>query len=90
MKLNYVKLFNIMGRTIANKASLFLFVSAEQYRTSSDYSRAVISPGDSFVAAGSADGHIFVWNLHTTRLEKVLFKGGHEWVFFCEFNFKKF
>lgn len=52
--------------------------SAEQYRSSSDYSRAVISPGDSFVAAGSADGHIFVWNLHSTRLEKVFFRGGHE------------
>lgn len=53
--------------------------SAEQYRTSSDYSRAaVISPGDSYVAAGSADGHIFIWSLHSTRLEKILFRGGHE------------
>lgn len=62
---------------LRKNATLHVY-SAEQYRTSSDYSRAVISPGDSYVSAGSADGHIFIWNLHTTRLEKVLFRGGHE------------
>ncbi|KAH7702654.1 CRE-ATG-16.2 protein [Aphelenchoides avenae] len=52
--------------------------SAEQYRTSSDYSKCIISPGMKFVAAGSAEGHVFIWNLNTTKLEKVLYKGGHE------------
>ncbi|VDM47978.1 unnamed protein product [Toxocara canis] len=52
--------------------------SAEQYRTSYDYSRCVISPGMEYCAAGSADGHIFIWNLHTTKLEKTLSKGGHD------------
>uniref|UniRef100_A0A915D7K1 Autophagy-related protein 16 domain-containing protein n=1 Tax=Ditylenchus dipsaci TaxID=166011 RepID=A0A915D7K1_9BILA len=52
--------------------------SAEQYRTSSDYGKCVISPGGTYVAAGSADGHVFIWNIITTRLEKVLYKGGHE------------
>ena len=55
--------------------------SAEQYRTSSDFNKCVISPGDTYVAAGSADGHIFIWNLLSTRLEKVLYKGGHEYVY---------
>ncbi|KAL3116025.1 hypothetical protein niasHT_007325 [Heterodera trifolii] len=58
-------------------ATLHIY-SAEQYRTSSDFGRAVVSPSDSFVASGSADGQIFVWNLLTTRLEKVLHKGGHD------------
>ena len=26
------------------------------------------------------DGHVFIWNLLSTRLEKVLYKGGHEYV----------
>lgn len=52
--------------------------SAEQYRTSCDYSRCVISPGMEYCAAGSTDGHVFIWNTHTTKLEKTLSKGGHD------------
>uniref|UniRef100_A0A9J2PJG1 Autophagy-related protein 16 domain-containing protein n=2 Tax=Ascaris lumbricoides TaxID=6252 RepID=A0A9J2PJG1_ASCLU len=60
--------------------------SAEQYRTSCDYSRCVISPGMEYCAAGSTDGHVFIWNTHTTKLEKTLSKGGHEFVsFFSKF-----
>uniref|UniRef100_A0A183BPZ3 WD_REPEATS_REGION domain-containing protein n=1 Tax=Globodera pallida TaxID=36090 RepID=A0A183BPZ3_GLOPA len=64
---------------LRNFGTLHIY-SAEQYRTSSDFGRAVISPSDTFVASGSADGQIFVWNLLTTRLEKVLHKSGHEGV----------
>lgn len=35
-----------------------------------------MSPGGNYVAAGSADSHIFIWNTMTTRLEKILQKGG--------------
>ncbi|KHJ87390.1 WD domain, G-beta repeat protein [Oesophagostomum dentatum] len=52
--------------------------SAEQYRTSSDLSRCVLSPGMEYCAAGSSDGSVFVWNIQSTKLEKVLHKGGHE------------
>lgn len=52
--------------------------SAEQYRSFSDYSRCALSPGMEYCAAGSSDGHIFIWNLRTTKLEKTLFRGGHE------------
>ncbi|MFH4975441.1 hypothetical protein AB6A40_002150 [Gnathostoma spinigerum] len=52
--------------------------SAEQYRTSSDYSRCVLSPGLNYCAAGSADGHVFIWNVHSTKLERILSRGGHE------------
>uniref|UniRef100_A0A1I7Y2W7 WD_REPEATS_REGION domain-containing protein n=1 Tax=Steinernema glaseri TaxID=37863 RepID=A0A1I7Y2W7_9BILA len=49
--------------------------SAEQYRTTSDYSKCCISPGMQYIAAGSAEGSVFVWNLRTTKLEKTLSKG---------------
>ncbi|KAK0407212.1 hypothetical protein QR680_019079 [Steinernema hermaphroditum] len=49
--------------------------SAEQYRTTSDYSKCCISPGMQYIAAGSADGSVFVWNLRSTKLEKTLSKG---------------
>ncbi|WKY09318.1 hypothetical protein Q1695_002016 [Nippostrongylus brasiliensis] len=52
--------------------------SAEHYRTSSDLSRCVLSPGMEYCAAGSSDGSVFVWNVQSTKLEKVLHKGGHE------------
>ncbi|XGW01170.1 hypothetical protein V3C99_013829 [Haemonchus contortus] len=52
--------------------------SAEHYRTSTDLSRCVLSPLMAYCAAGSADGHVFIWNVQSTKLEKVLHKGGHE------------
>ncbi|KJH47366.1 WD domain, G-beta repeat protein [Dictyocaulus viviparus] len=52
--------------------------SAEQYRTSSDLSRCVLSAGMEYCAAGSSDGHVFVWNIQSTKLERILHKGGHE------------
>ncbi|VBB29911.1 unnamed protein product [Acanthocheilonema viteae] len=52
--------------------------SADQYRTGSDHIRCAISPGMEYIASGSTDGAIFIWNLKTTKLEKTLQKGGHE------------
>uniref|UniRef100_A0A0R3RZ08 WD_REPEATS_REGION domain-containing protein n=1 Tax=Elaeophora elaphi TaxID=1147741 RepID=A0A0R3RZ08_9BILA len=52
--------------------------SADQYRTGSDHIRCTISPGMKYIASGSSDGAIFIWNLKTTKLEKTLQKGGHE------------
>ncbi|KAI6206436.1 hypothetical protein M3Y94_00910300 [Aphelenchoides besseyi] len=52
--------------------------SADQFRTSYDYAKCMVSPSMQYVAAGSADGQIFIWNLHTTKLEKILQRGGHE------------
>lgn len=34
----------------------------------------------SYIMAGSAEGQIYIWNLNTTKLEKILSKGGHEYV----------
>uniref|UniRef100_A0A8R1DUC4 WD_REPEATS_REGION domain-containing protein n=1 Tax=Caenorhabditis japonica TaxID=281687 RepID=A0A8R1DUC4_CAEJA len=46
--------------------------SAENYRTSSDTSQVVFSAGNEYVAAGSANGGIFIWNKNSTKLEKSL------------------
>lgn len=46
--------------------------SAENYRTSSDLSRVILSSGNEYVAAGSANGCIFIWNRNSTKLEKRL------------------
>ncbi|VDO24760.1 unnamed protein product [Brugia timori] len=55
-----------------------IYCSADQYRTGSDHIRCAISPGMEYIASGSSDGSIFIWNLKTTKLEKTLQKGGHE------------
>ncbi|VDN02770.1 unnamed protein product [Thelazia callipaeda] len=52
--------------------------SADQYRTGSDHIRCALSPGLEFIASGSSDGSIFVWNLKTTKLERTIQKRGHE------------
>ncbi|CAI5455914.1 unnamed protein product [Caenorhabditis angaria] len=46
--------------------------SFENYHTSSDYSRCVISPGGDYVAAGGSNGAVVIWNKMTARIEKVL------------------
>lgn len=51
--------------------------SAENYKIISDLTRSVFSSTGEYVASGSANGCIFVWNTKTTRLETVL-KGSHE------------
>ncbi|CAJ0941614.1 unnamed protein product, partial [Mesorhabditis belari] len=52
--------------------------SAEQFRTAGDSVRCVVSPAMTYCAAGSSDGQIFIWNLRTTKLEKILYRNGHE------------
>ena len=58
--------------------SLQHIYSAEQFRTSTDTARCCISPNGTYVCAGSVDGHIFVWDTNSTKLEKILYKEGHE------------
>lgn len=52
--------------------------SADTFRTSYDYCKCLITPSLSYVMAGSAEGQIFIWNLNSTKLEKILSRGGHE------------
>lgn len=63
---------------IFNTTIIKVSCSADQYRTGSDHIRCTISPGMEYIASGSSDGSIFIWNLKTTKLEKTLRKGGHE------------
>lgn len=45
---------------------------AEGFKVGCDWSRAVFSPDNDYVAAGSANGDVFIWNLNSGKLEKVL------------------
>ncbi|XP_006893524.1 PREDICTED: autophagy-related protein 16-1 isoform X3 [Elephantulus edwardii] len=48
--------------------------SAPGFKCSSDWTRAVFSPDGSFVTAGSAEGSLYVWNVLTGKVEKILSK----------------
>uniref|UniRef100_A0A7E4W6A7 ATG16 domain-containing protein n=1 Tax=Panagrellus redivivus TaxID=6233 RepID=A0A7E4W6A7_PANRE len=46
--------------------------STDDFRIASDTSRCCISPNGSYVAAGSSDGRVFVWDTLTTKLQTTL------------------
>ncbi|CAG0919780.1 unnamed protein product [Notodromas monacha] len=50
--------------------------SADGFHVSCDWCRAAMSPDCSLVAAGSSDGCVYVWNVSSGRLEKVLREHG--------------
>nr|QCC87394.1 autophagy protein ATG16 [Bursaphelenchus xylophilus] len=50
--------------------------AADQFRTSYEYCKCAISPGGGYVSAGSWDGQLYIFNLQSTKLEKVL--TGHD------------
>ncbi|XP_077874385.1 autophagy-related protein 16-1 isoform X4 [Ictidomys tridecemlineatus] len=48
--------------------------SAPGFKCGSDWTRVVFSPDGSYVAAGSAEGSLYVWSVLTGKVEKVLSK----------------
>ncbi|XP_032553400.1 autophagy-related protein 16-1 isoform X7 [Chiroxiphia lanceolata] len=48
--------------------------SAQGFKCGSDWTRVVFSPDSNYVAAGSADGALYIWNVLTGKLEKTLAK----------------
>lgn len=60
--------------------------SAENYRTSSDLSRVILSSGNEYVAAGSSNGCIFIWNKNSTKLEKRLTSSNENAIFSLSWN----
>ena len=46
--------------------------SADGFKVGVDYTRACFSPDGMFVAAGSQDGSLFVWQTQTGKLEKTV------------------
>ncbi|XP_009080045.1 PREDICTED: autophagy-related protein 16-1 isoform X4 [Acanthisitta chloris] len=48
--------------------------SAQGFKCGSDWTRVVFSPDGSYVAAGSADGALYIWSVLTGKLERTLAK----------------
>ncbi|KAK2491909.1 hypothetical protein MC885_016637 [Smutsia gigantea] len=48
--------------------------SAPGFKCGSDWTRVVFSPDGSYVAAGSAEGSLFIWSVLSGKVEKVLSK----------------
>ncbi|PNJ35078.1 autophagy-related protein 16-1 isoform X3 [Pongo pygmaeus] len=48
--------------------------SAPGFKCGSDWTRVVFSPDGSYVAAGSAEGSLYIWSVLTGKVEKVLSK----------------
>ncbi|MCI4385557.1 hypothetical protein PGIGA_G00051840 [Pangasianodon gigas] len=49
--------------------------SAQGFKCGSDFTRVTFSPDGSYVAGGSADGVLYVWNVLTGKVERNLDKG---------------
>ncbi|KAH3808812.1 autophagy-related protein 16-1-like isoform X1 [Dreissena polymorpha] len=49
----------------------------ENFKVASDWTRAVFSPDGTYVAAGSQDGTLFIWNIQKGKVEKTLKEHTH-------------
>uniref|UniRef100_A0A8C4N8M1 ATG16 autophagy related 16-like 1 (S. cerevisiae) n=1 Tax=Eptatretus burgeri TaxID=7764 RepID=A0A8C4N8M1_EPTBU len=52
-------------RTMKNK----LILTGDGFKCGADWTRAVYSPDGQYIAAGSADGTLYVWNAESAKLE---------------------
>ncbi|KAM9317428.1 autophagy-related protein 16-1 [Gastrophryne carolinensis] len=48
--------------------------SAQGFKCGSDWTRVIFSPDGNYVAAGSAEGTLYFWNVMTGKVEKILGK----------------
>ncbi|CAL1547373.1 unnamed protein product [Lymnaea stagnalis] len=60
-------------------------LTADGFKVGCDWSRAVFSPDVEYAAAGSGDGHVYVWNINKVKVEKVLKEHSHS-VIACSWN----
>ncbi|TWW54612.1 Autophagy-related protein 16 APG16-like 1, partial [Takifugu flavidus] len=64
---NHLQLLDLRRRS--NECTSF---RADGFSCGSDSTKAVISPDGGFLAAGSADGTLYIWNVSTGKMERHL------------------
>lgn len=48
------------------------FHRGDGFHVGADYTRATFAPDATYVAVGSGDGTVYIWNVNTGKLEKTL------------------
>ncbi|XP_060624098.2 autophagy-related protein 16-1 isoform X1 [Anolis sagrei] len=48
--------------------------SAQGFKCGSDWTRVIFSPDGNYIAAGSAEGSLYIWNVLTGKVERILSK----------------
>lgn len=50
----------------------YVVFSADGFKVGCDWARATFSPDGQYVAVGSSDGSVYIWGVHTNKVEGVL------------------
>lgn len=51
---------------------MVIFFSADGFKVGCDWARATFSPDGQYVAVGSSDGSVYIWGVHSNKVEGVL------------------
>ena len=51
---------------------MLLYFRASSFNVGADYTKATFSPDAEYVACGSSDGSVFIWNVAKNKVEQVL------------------
>lgn len=71
-KLNNCCQYLIARRSLCEPGHLLLCFRDDSFKVAFHWTRARFSPSSNYIAVGSQDGTVFVWNTLTSKLDKKL------------------